>query len=394
MLSERMIDLVADETGLDPLVVRRRNFIQPDQFPYTCPTNPEAVFYDSGDYPAGLDALVELLDYDGLIAEQKARNADLSQQLMGIGLSTWVEIASFGPNGALEGFGHLASWESAHARMNPDGSVIIASGVSPHGQGNATAFSQIAADELGIDFDQISVRFGDTETIPQGIGTMGSRAIALCGDAVKGTPSVTKTWAEVAFASYRPLDMPEGSRAGELDVTVFNEVPNFTYPSGAYGCVVGIDRDTGEVTVERYVCVDDCGNVINPLLARGQVHGGVAQGIAQALYEHFTYDENGQPQTSTLVDYLVPAATELPDFEEGRVSTPTPCNSLGAKGIGESGSVGSPPAVVNAVVDALSDRGVRHLDMPLTPEKVWNAMNESASQPPASPSSASNEKGS
>ena len=409
-LIERAIDQVADETGIDPAEVRRRNFIQPDQFPFAAPTNPEFVFFDSGNYPAGLDELLRIMGYEALLSEQAARNADPTQKLMGIGLSSWIEIASFGPNGSLEGFGHLASWESAQVRMQPDGSAIISAGTSPHGQGNGTVFAQIAADELGIDFDDIHVRFGDTETVQQGIGTMGSRAVALCGDAVKGasikvrdkaieiaahrleanpadltvadgkfsvrgTPSRFVTWGEVAQASFRPLDLPEGFGAGTLESTVFNEVPNFTYPSGAYGCVVGIDRETGEVEVERYVVVDDCGCVLNPLLAEGQVHGGVAQGIAQALYEHYQFDEAGQPQTSTLVDYLVPAASDLPSFESGRVVTPTPCNTLGAKGIGESGAVGAPPAVINAVVDALSEFGLRHMDMPATPEKVWNVMN-------------------
>lgn len=409
-LVERCIDLVADELGLDPAEVRRRNFIQPDQFPYASAANPEAVFYDSGNFPAVLDELLGLMGYDQLLVEQAARNADPDQDLMGIGMSCWLEIAGFGPNGSLEGFGHIGSWESAQCRILPDGTAIIASGLSPHGQGNATAFAQIAADELGIDFDRIHIRFGDTETVQQGIGTMGSRAIAVGGDAVKraavtireravqiaahlleaaaedievadgafsvrGTPSRSKSWAEVATAAFQPLQLPEGTGAGTLDATVFNEVPNFSFPSGAYGCVVGIDRSTGEVRVERYVCVDDCGTVINPLLAEGQVNGGVAQGIAQALFEHFTYDEDGQPQTSTLVDYLAPAATELPRFESGRVVTPTPVNSLGAKGIGESGAVGSPPAVVNAVVDALSAFGVTHIDMPLSPERVWRTMN-------------------
>ena len=409
-LIERTMDLVADALGMDPGEVRRRNFIQPDQFPYPAATNPDAVFYDSGNYPAALEELQRIMEYDSLLATQAERNADPSRPLMGIGLSCWLEIAGFGPNGSLEGFGHLASWESAQIRIQPDGTAIISAGTSPHGQGNATAFAQIAGDHLGVDFDKIHVRFGDTETVQQGIGTMGSRAIAVGGDAVKraaiqireravqiaahlleaapedievadgvfsvrGTPTVSRTWAEVATAAFQPLQLPEGMGAGTLDATVFNEVPNFSFPTGAYGCVVGIDRVTGEVTIERYVAVDDCGVVINPLLADGQVHGGVAQGISQALYEHFTYDEHGQPQTGTLMDYLVPAAPDLPGFESGRIVTPTPVNSLGAKGIGESGAVGSPPAVVNAVVDALSGHGVRHLDMPLTPEKVWRAIN-------------------
>jgi carbon-monoxide dehydrogenase large subunit len=407
---ERVMDVVADEVGLDPAEVRRRNLVQPEQFPYNTAAAPDVVFYDSGDYPLALQTLLDTMGYDALRAERDRRNADPSEKLMGIGLSCWIEIASFGPPGSLEGFGHLGSWESAQLRVQPDGSVLVASGAGPQGQGTGTSLAQIAADELGVDFDAIDVRFGDTATVQQGIGTMGSRIMAVGGDAVRkagaavkqravriaahlleaapedvemadgafsvrGTPARSVSWAEVAHASYRPLEIPEDMQPGSLEETVFNSVPNFSFPSGAYGCVVGIERDTGRVEVERYVCIDDCGTVINPLLAEGQVHGGVAQGIAQALYEHFTYDESGQPETTTLMDYLVPAAADLPAFREmGRICTPTENNSLGAKGIGESGAVGAPPAVANAVVDALSGFGVRHLDMPYTPEKVWAAM--------------------
>lgn len=412
---ERVMDVVADETGVDPAEVRRRNFIQPDEFPYAQP-HAEGVQYDTGDYPAALDELLRVLDYDALRQEQAERRDDLTRPLMGIGLSTWVEIASFGPRGSLEGFGHLASWESAQVRMQPDGTAVISAGSAPHGQSHETAFAQIAADELGIGFDDIIVRTGDTETIQQGIGTFGSRSVPIAGSAVKsasaeivrtakriaahaleadpedvelrdddaggrvfgvkGSPGDQIAWAAVAQASFQPASLPDDMAAGALEERVFQEVPNFTYPSGAYGCVVGIDRETGMPTVERYVLVDDCGTVINPMLARGQVHGGAAQGIAQALYEAVTYDESAQPQTSTLLDYLVPAATELPAFEESRVTTPTPVNALGAKGIGESGAIGAPPAVVNAVVDALSHLGVRHVDMPVTPEKVWTLLQD------------------
>jgi len=405
---ERVIDLVADELGLDAAEVRYRNFIQFEDMPYPSATN-EAVCYDSGNFPAAMDELLRLMDYETLKVAQAERNADLSQPLMGIGFSVWIEIAGFGPNGSLEGFGHIGSWESASVRITPDGNAIIATGLAPHGQGNDTAFAQIAADELGIDFEKITVIHGDTETIQQGIGTMGSRAIPLAGEGVKnasikirdtakeiaahlleanpadllveadtftvaGSPDKSVTWAEVATASFQPLQLPVGTEPGGLNTTVFQTAPNFSYPSGAYGCIVGIDRDTGAVNVERYVLIDDCGTVINPLLAEGQVHGGAAQGIAQALFEHMSYDEAGQPQTSTLIDYLVPSAADLPGFEAGRIVTVTPNNTLGAKGIGESGAVGAPPAVVNAVVDALSGFGVRHVDMPVTPEKVWRLL--------------------
>jgi aerobic carbon-monoxide dehydrogenase large subunit len=404
---ERVVDLVADETGIDPAEVRRRNFPGPDEFPFA--THAEAVVYDSGNYPAALDELLRIMDYDALRERQAASRDDPSEPLIGIGLSSWVEIASFGPRGSLEGFGHLASWESAQVTVQPDGTVIVTTGSAPHGQGHQTVFSQIAADELGVDFDDIIVRYGDTETAPQGVGTMGSRTGPICGEAVKnasiavrerakqiaahlleadagdielsdgrfsvaGSPDASVSWAEVGKASYQPGSLPETMTPGMLNERVFQEVPNFTYPSGAYGCVVLIDRETGEVTPERYYLVDDCGTVLNPLLAEGQVQGGAAQGIAQALYESFEYDSAGQPQTTSLMDYLVPAATEIPPFTSSRVVTPTPTNSLGAKGIGESGAIGAPPAVVNAVVDALSHLGVRHVDMPVTPERIWELL--------------------
>jgi len=405
---ERIVDLVARRTGVDPIEVRQRNFIQPADFPYE--THNEAVIYDSGNFPAALDECVRLLDYEQWRAKQTAHRADPSKPLIGIGFSTWIEIAGFGPNGSLEGFGHLASWESTQIRVHPDGSATIFMGASPHGQGTETVVSQIAADELGISFDRINVVHGDTATVLQGIGTMGSRAVPMVGSAtkvasqrllvrakkvaahlleaaeedlevandafsVRGTPGKKVGWSDVATASFQPLRLPPELQAGTLEERLFHESPNFSYPSGAYGCVVEVDRRTGKVTVVRMVLIDDCGTVINPLLAEGQVHGGVAQGIAQALYEEMRYDpESGQPITSNLVDYLVPSAPDLPNYIAGRVVTLCPNNPLGAKGIGESGAIGSPPAVVNAVCDALAPFGVEHLDMPLLPEKVWRAM--------------------
>ena len=403
-LIERTMDLVADELGLDPVEVRRRNFIPPDAFPYA--THSEIAVYDSGNYPAVLDELLRIVDYDGLRAEQEANRADESKPLVGIGFSCWIEIAAFGPAGSLEGFGHLGSWESAQVRIQPDGSAMIYTGASPHGQGTVTTLAQIAADELGIDFDRISVRHGDTATVVQGIGTMGSRVTAIAGESVKqasaevvararhiaahlleanpddlevtadafgvaGSPDRSVSWAEVATASFQNLRLPEGVAPGSLEATVHYAPPNFSFPSGAYCCITEIDRVTGAIAIRDMYLVDDCGTVINPLLAEGQVHGGVAQGIAQALYEEMTYSPDGQPLTATLADYLFPGAPELPSFTSGRTVTPTPNNSLGAKGIGESGSVGAPGAVVNAAVDALSHLGVRHIDMPVTPQKLY-----------------------
>ena len=406
-LIERIIDIVADQTGVDAVEVRRRNYIPADEFPYA--THSPLAVYDSGNFAGAMDELLTLFDYDGLKAEQARRRDDASKKLIGIGFSSWLEIAAFGPPGSQEAFGHLASWESVQIRVQPDGSAIIYTGASPHGQGTVTTFAQIAAGELGIPFEKISVRHGDTATIPQGIGTMGSRATAVGGEgvrtasvrvverakaiaahlleanpsdivlegdgfAVNGTPSRTVPWSEVAWKSFRPLEIPPETEPGSLDITVFQQVPNFSFPSGAYCCTVEIDRGTGEIEITGMYLVDDCGTVINPLLAEGQVHGGVAQGIAQALYEGITYDSNGLPLNSTLMDYLIPAASDLPDYTCGRTNTPTPNNTLGAKGIGESGSVGAPPAVVNAVVDALSHLGVKHLDMPITPIAVWNVL--------------------
>jgi carbon-monoxide dehydrogenase large subunit len=405
---ERIVDLVARRTGRDPAEVRRKNFIPPSAFPYE--THNEAVVYDSANFPEALAECLRLLDYDAVRAEQAARRGDLTQPLLGIGLSSWLEIAGFGPNGSLEGFGHLASWESAQVRVQPDGSVIIFAGSSPHGQGHETVFAQIAGDELGVSFDRIEVRTGDTATVLQGIGTMGSRGVPMTGSAVKvasqrvldrakkvaahlleaseldlevaddafnvrGSPGKKVSWSDVAWASFQPLAIPPELQAGSLEERLFQESPNFSYPSGVYGCVVEIDRDTGDVSVRKMVLIDDCGTVINPLLAEGQVHGGVAQGIAQALYEEVVFDPaSGQPISSSLLDYLVPSAADLPGYTAGRINTPCPNNPLGAKGIGESGAVGAPASVINAVVDALAEFGVEHVDMPATPEKVWALM--------------------
>jgi len=406
---ERIIDLVALKTNLDPVKVRQINFIQPNEFPYE--THNEAVVYDSGDFPQALDECLRLLDYDAAKAQQAKNLADKNAPLIGIGFSCWLEIAGFGPNGSLEGFGHLASWESAQIRIAPDGSATIFIGSSPHGQGHETFVAQIASDELGIPFDRISVIHGDTATVLQGIGTMGSRGVPTVGSAVKvaserlmvrakkiaahlleaaeqdievkdnafnvrGTPGKKVSWSDVGLTSFQPLRLPPELQAGTLEERLFHESPNFSYPSGAYACVVELNRKTGKVKIQKMVVVDDCGTVINPLLAEGQVHGGVAQGIAQALYEQVSYDTStGQPITANLIDYLIPSAPDLPNYIAGRITTLCPNNPLGAKGIGESGAVGSPPAVVNAVVNALSSFGVEHIDMPVTSEKVWHAMN-------------------
>ena len=406
-LIERAMDHIAYKLDMDPTEVRRQNYIPKDSFPY--PTHSELAVYDSGNFEGALDELLNIMDYQSLREEQAANREDPEKPLLGIGFSSWLEIAGFGPPGSLEGFGHLGSWESVQIRIQPDGSAIIYTGASPHGQGTVTTFAQIASEYLGIDYEKISVRHGDTATIPQGIGTMGSRQVAVGGEGVKnaslkivenaksiaahkleanpedievadgslfvkGTPSKNLTWAEVATFSFQRLELPEDMDPGSLDTTILQEVPNFSFPSGAYACVIEIDRQTGDARIRDMYLVDDCGTVINPLLAEGQVHGGVAQGIAQALYEEFSYDENGQPTTATFIVYLMPGAPDLPSYISGRINTPNPNNSLGAKGIGESGSVGTPPAVMNAVVDAVRHLGVTHIDMPATPQKLWEIL--------------------
>ena len=406
-LIERAMDHIAYKLDMDPTEVRRRNYIPKDSFPY--PTHSELAVYDSGNFEGALDELLNIMDYESLREEQATNRENPEKPLLGIGFSSWLEIAGFGPPGSLEGFGHLGSWESVQIRIQPDGSAIIYTGASPHGQGTVTTFAQIASEYLGIDYEKISVRHGDTATIPQGIGTMGSRQVAVGGEGVKnaslkivenaksiaahkleanpedievadgslfvkGTPSKNLTWAEVATFSFQRLELPEDMDPGSLDTTILQEVPNFSFPSGAYACVIEIDRQTGDARIRDMYLVDDCGTVINPLLAEGQVHGGVAQGIAQALYEEFSYDENGQPTTATFIDYLMPGAPDLPSYISGRINTPNPNNSLGAKGIGESGSVGTPPAVMNAVVDAVRHLGVTHIDMPATPQKLWEIL--------------------
>ena len=405
-LIERVIDLVADRTGQDPVEVRRRNFIPADAFPYVTPF--EGIVYDIGDYDKALDRLLELVDYDALREEQQLLREDRHAPLLGIGFSTWVEMGGFGPSALFEGFGFIGGWESANVRVTPDGSVTIATGVSPHGQGSETVFAQIAADTLGVPYESITVLHGDTGLMTEGIGTMGSRAVAVGGSAVqkastkvrtkllqaaahvfeanpedielvdgtfqvRGSPDTALPFGEIAMAAYKPTRMPEDFDLG-LEATVYQEPPNLTYPSGSHCCVVEIDRDTGKVRIRDYVAVDDCGTVINPLLAHGQVQGGVAQGIAQALYEEVRFSPEGQPTTSTLIDYKVPAAPDLPAYRTDFVETPTPTNPLGAKGLGEAGATAAPQAVANAVVDALSHLGIENLDMPFTPQKVWRAM--------------------
>jgi carbon-monoxide dehydrogenase large subunit len=390
---ERMMDVLADELKMDPAELRLKNFPAPHEFPYQTATG---LSYDSGNYAEPLKKALETVDYAKLRQEQKAAKA--AGRLMGIGMSTYGEICAFGPSPATPAGG----WESATVKIEPSGKVTVMTGTSPHGQGEETTFSQMVCDELGVGMDDVIVLHGDTAIVQYGIGTFGSRATAIGGTALyfalqdlkakikkfgemllesndvtfaggacvcnKSGKSVKL--AEIAGASYRAMKLPPQTEPGMV-ATHFWEPPNFTFPFGAHIVVTEVDRDTGQVDIKRYVAVDDIGNIINPMLVDGQVHGGVVQGLGQALYEQAVYDENGQLITGELMDYCVPKASMIPHIESGHTCTPSPVNPMGVKGVGEAGTIGCSPAVVNSVVDALSHLGVKHIDMPLTPEKLW-----------------------
>jgi carbon-monoxide dehydrogenase large subunit len=388
---ERAMDLFADEIGIDEAEVRRRNFVPPDAFPFTTAVG---TLYDSGDYERALDLVLAEAGYDDLRAEQRRRRESGDRHQLGIGLSTYVEVTN-----------SVGMGEYAGITINDDASVVVRTGSSPHGQGHATAYAMIAADQLGIPIERITVIHGDTDTIPRGGGTGGSRSLQTGGLAVHegsqrlvehtkqlaadqleaavedvvfdtgsgqfhvaGAPSVSLSWVDLA-----------GKAGGALSEEFDFKPGGATFPFGAHVAVVEVDMETGRVTLERLVAVDDAGTVVNPLLFDGQVHGGLAQGVAQALFEEVVYDEDGMPLTSTLAEYCFPSAAELPSFETVRMVTPTPHNALGVKGVGEAGTIGATPAVQNAVVDALSYLGIRHLDMPASPQRVWSAIEAAGS---------------
>jgi aerobic carbon-monoxide dehydrogenase large subunit len=388
---ERMMDLLAAELKLDPTEVRRKNYIPPDAFPYQ---TPGGVSYDSGEYAKNLDYAMEVSGYQRMRAEQAQLRAQ--GRVVGIGVATYTEICGFGP------------YESAQVRVEPTGTVTVFTGTSPHGQGTETSFAQIVADRMGVPFDDIVVQHGDTGNTPMGVGTMGSRGLVVGGSAlvmaidvvmakarkiaaamlevaeeditiqqgqfqVKGAPGRSLTLKQVAEKAYGGDALPDNMSPG-LDATDFFRPPDTTYPFGTHVSMVEIDRDTGTPTVLRYYSIDDCGNVISPLLVDGQVHGGLTQGIAQALYEEVVYDEQGQLLTGSLMDYVMPKAWQLPTYHLDRTVTTSPRNPLGAKGIGEAATIGSTPCIANAVMDALAPFGVTHLDLPLRPEKVWRAI--------------------
>jgi len=406
---ERTCDLVADATGVDPAEVRRRNFIQPDDFPYD--TGLGMLPYDSGNYAPALDKALQQVGYESLLEEQIKRRANDSNKLLGIGVSSYVEVCGIAPSKWIglsgEGWG-AGLWESAEVRVYLTGKVSVTTGSLPHGQGHETTFAQLVSDELGIPYEDIEIEHSDTKGTPFGFGSYGSRSLAVGGTAiyksvqkvvekakllaahmleaapedivyengkawVKGSPDAVKTIQDIALQAHVAYDLPPGMEPA-LEAVTYYDPPNCTFPFGTHVCVVEVDRDTGQVEIIRYVAVDDVGNVINPMIVDGQLHGGIAQGIAQALYEGAVYADNGELITATMNDYAIPKASMLPTYELDRTVTTTTVNPMGAKGAGEAGTIGSTPAVANAVVDALSHLGVQHVDMPYTPERVWRAM--------------------
>ncbi len=406
-LVERMVDLVADELKMDPVEVRRKNFIQPNEFPFT---QNFGLVVDSGDYEKALDRALEMAGYEDL----RRKQADMRKQgrYLGIGVSTWIELCGFGPSAATApATGGIALVESAQVRVTPTGSVIVYTGTHSHGQGHETTFSQIVADQLGVPLESVELRHGDTaEGTAFGYGTYGSRSLAVGGVAVskavgkvidkgkklaahmleaaeedvvfehgsfhvKGSPDKSKAFGEVAFASYG-MSLPQGMEQG-LEAVAYFDPPNLVWPFGAHIAVVEVDPETGHVELQKYVAVDDCGNIINPMIVDGQLHGGVAQSIAQALYEEVVYDdETGQLKTGTLLDYNIPGIGEIPAMELDHTVTPSPTNDLGVKGIGEAGTIAATASVINAVVDALSPLGIKHVDMPASPDRLWKMIKE------------------
>jgi len=403
---ERIMDIVAAELGLDRVEVRRRNFIKPSEFPFT---STGGVTYDSGNYEGALIKAQSLASWDRLLRDRDAARRE--GKLCGVGLSTYVEICAFGPSSMMSAGG----WEWGSVRLEMSGRVTVITGATPHGQGQETTFAQIAADSLGVGLDDVLVLRGDTSVAPYGRDTYGSRATAIGGTAilrsvekiigkakilaahllqstvkqlefkggrffVRGKTSKALTWKELASEAYNARNLPKGFEPG-LEASSFFEPPNCTFPFGTHIAAVEIDRETGEVRITRYVAVDDCGNRINPLLVEGQIQGGIAHSIGQALTERTVYGEDGQLITGEFTDYAIPRASDIPEYVMGSTVTPSPSNPLGVKGVGEAGTIGAAPAIANAVIDALSPLGVRHLDMPFTPERLWRAIHDPASRP-------------
>ncbi len=401
---ERAMDALAAEVGVSPVEIRRRNYIKAEQFPYE---SPAGLVFDSGNYEPSLDAALELIGYDDLRAEQQRRRDEGATRQLGIGISTYVEMCGLAPSRVLASLNYSAGgWESATVRILPTCRVEVITGTTPHGQGHETSWSMIVADKLGIDPDDVEVLHSDTAISPLGLDTYGSRSLAVGGTAVwyatekviakartiaahqleaaeedlefsegvfrvRGTPSKEMPLAGVAFEAFTAHNLPDGLEPN-LEAQVTWDPPNFTFPFGTHVAVVEVDTETGEVTLVDYAAVDDCGNQINPLIVEGQVHGGILQGVAQALWEEAAYDADGQPRNVSLGDYLVPSPTEAPSFKLGSTVTPSPTNPMGVKGVGEAGTIGSAPAAINAVVDALSPYGITDVEMPASPQRVWS----------------------
>jgi carbon-monoxide dehydrogenase large subunit len=398
---ERGMDILADELGIDAAELRRRNFIHKDQFPYKAPLG---FTYDSGDYHKTFELALEKIGYRELLKEQAEKRA--RGELMGIGFSTFTEVVGAGPSRHFNILG-IKMFDSAEIRIHPTGAGVVRAGTKSQGQGHETTWAQIVGEELGLDPQNIMVEEGDTDTAPYGLGTYASRSTPVAGAAiataarrvrdkarkiaahllevseadvdwkdykfqVRGVPSKSVTMKDVAFAAYTNV----GSNEPGLEATAYYDPPNMTFPYGAYIAVVDIDRDTGEVKVRRFLAVDDCGTIINPVVVEGQIHGGLTEGFAIAFMQEIQYDREGNNLNTNFTDYLLPTSLETPHWETAKTTTPSPHHPIGAKGVGESPNVGSPAAFVNAVIDALSPLGVRHIDMPVTRDKVWRAITE------------------
>ncbi|MFZ0548104.1 MAG: xanthine dehydrogenase family protein molybdopterin-binding subunit [Candidatus Promineifilaceae bacterium] len=403
---ERLVDIAAQELNMDPIELRRKNLIPADEFPYQTPV---ALMYDSGNYQELLNSVESLADYKGMRAEQEAARKD--GRLVGVGISGCIEASGPAPSAVAVGLGAaIGLYESGVIRVHPTGKITVLTGSHAHGQGHETTFAQIVADELGVPMEDVEIIHGDTERTPYGVGTYGSRSAAIGGSAlvksaekirdkmtkiaahqleaavedmvydresgkiyVKGSPDQAKAFGDIAFAVTTADNLPEGMEAG-LEETSFYDPANFTFPNSAHIAQVEIDKDTGTVSIQKYAAVDDVGNVINPLIVDGQLVGGIAQGVGQALWENGVYDDNGQLLSGTMLDYAMPRADGFPRIVTNRIETPSPHNPLGVKGAGEMGTIAGTATIANAVIDALSPLGIKHMDMPLTAEKIYNAI--------------------
>jgi len=403
---------------MDPIEVRKRNWIKHEEFPFTTVAGLE---YDTGNYEAATEKALAMFDYDALRAEQKARRQSGDRVQLGIGVSTYTEMCGLAPSRVLGSLDYAAGgWEHAQVRVLPTGHIEVVTGISPHGQGHETSYSQIVADRLGVPFENVEILHGDTQVAQKGLDTYGSRSLVVGGMAVvaaadkviekaktvaahlleanrddieftagrfgvRGTDQGL-TLAEIAFATFSAHNLPDGFEPSLDSDATFDPV-NFNYPHGTHLAAIEVDTETGEVDLRNYVCVDDIGNVINPMLVDGQVHGGLAQGIAQALFEEAVYDESGTLVTGSFVDYLLPSAADLPSFTTARTETPATTNALGVKGVGEAGTIASTPAIINGVLDALRHFGVTDIRMPASPSRVWTALQEAKLRQDSSTSS-------